>query len=683
MVGKSIRRYFSKEGVDPFSTCKWTFHKVAGLDSPIEAPAQWSREAVEVVATRYFRNETSVRQLFHRVTQGICSAAIWQGRITKEQGEVLADELSYLLIHQMGAFNSPVFFNLGIFETQGKAGNQESYCWNFESRQVEPRSTGLIRPQVSACFIQSVPEEPSDLEGLLNAERRLFGYGSGSGSNFSSIPAKDERSPNGEISKGLLSYLEVFDRSAQEVKSGGTARRAAKMVVLNSDHPEALEFIRWKVIEERKARTLKAQGHTGGMTGSVLTSITGQNSNNSVRVSDEFMTRAKSDKSSFEFELLNEIAKAAWECADPGLQFHDTINRYNPLSKIQSINASNPCSEFMFIDDSACNLASLNLVKFLEREFEWSKFQQAARLFLFAQEILVDWASYPTYKIAENTHRFRPLGLGFTNLGGFLMRIGLAYDSDEARCTAALIAAVMQATALECSSQWAKEYGAFADWPTHKDRTLQVLARHEQSFESLKPNCKIPIELQNLFAKVLKQVDENGLRNAQLTLIAPTGTIGLMMDCDTLGIEPEFSLIKIKELVDGRTLRLVNRSLPESLLRLGYNSEMISQIQEYVMKNGVTTGAPHLQSCHESVFDTAIGGPGARGRRISVSGHLKMMACVQPFLSGGISKTVNVSNDTSALALRDVFIQSWELGLKSVSVYRDGSKLIQPLCVEC
>lgn len=689
----TFKRVFTQAGVSPYASVEWS---TEWTTKGIEAPAAWSPTAVEIAASKYFRRqETSVRQLIHRVAHTIRQAGEWQNYFaSKDQADVFEDELTHILLHQMASFNSPVYFNVGVFPMYGTLGSGENYIWS----QAQPLSAAYVHPQASACFIQDVRDDLLSIFELLKAEAKLFKYGSGTGTNFSRLRAKGEKLEGGGESTGLISYLEIFDKAAQAIKSGGTTRRAAKMVVLDADHPEIMDFIRWKMLEERKARILLANGYSGGMEGEAFRTVSGQNSNNSVRVTDDFLNRAVGDekwmlkarKSGGPVEeilardLLKEMARAAWECADPGIQYHDTIQKWHMCPRSGPIRSSNPCSEYLFLDDSACNLASLNLATFLEpkkNDLDWDSFKQVTRVMLFAQEILVDYSSYPTKTIADNSHRFRPLGLGYANLGGLFMRMGLAYESESATRWTAKITGALHALALETSQKMAEGKGAFAGWQENEAAALNVLQMHALAWKE-SANSDLPWVAQT-YADVLKNAARTGLRNAQVTLLAPTGTIGLFMDCDTLGIEPDFALVKRKTLANGGELRLVNRSVSEGLRRLGYAQVDIDQITQYAESKGTVVGAPGIKAEHLSVFDCAVPPPSYPKRRVSPQAHLNIMAAAQPFLSGAISKTINLPANTTVEEIEKLFLDGWKLGLKSIAVYRDTSKSLQPLCAEC
>ena len=690
-----LKRHFTKAKI----SAPWSFRKVPGCPYEVEAPDFWSDTAVEIAATKYFRQrekENSVRHLFGRVVDAIAKAWVIQGYLTQDSAEIFREELTHILVHQLGSFNSPVYFNVGIFSAYGVAGTAENFSWDAEARRAVAHATAYIHPQASACFIQDVKDDLLSIFDLLKSEAKLFKYGSGTGTNFSRLRAKGEALDGGGESTGLISYLEIFDKAAQAIKSGGTTRRAAKMVVLDADHPEILEFIHWKMMEERKARLLIANGFSGGMEGEAFRTVSGQNSNNSVRVTDEFLKRAKGGgtwplrsrrggkviKEVPASEILREMARAAWECADPGIQFEDTIQKWHMCPASGPIRSSNPCGEYLFLDDSACNLASLNLVHFLKgSEFDWISFQQAVRVVLLAQEILVDYASYPTVEIARHSHEFRPLGLGYANLGGFLMRLGIPYDSEWAAEWTSKITGAMHALALESSQEMAEVTGAFAGWSANRESALKVLELHAQAWDEKRFDDMKWVS--DLFREVARNASESGLRNAQVTLIAPTGTIGLLMDCDTLGIEPDFALKKRKTLAGGGEMMLRNHAVAVGLAHLGYSPQEIETISAFVAETGRAVGAPGLRKEHEPVFDCALPPPGFPERRVSAEGHLRIMAAAQPFLSGAISKTVNLPSTIRVEEIEDLFYSAWKQGLKSLAVYRDGSKALQPLCAEC
>jgi ribonucleoside-diphosphate reductase alpha chain len=679
-----LERLFTKKSVAPEDQITWKQVQVAGLAYPIEVPEFWSETAAEIAGTRYLRlkqGETSVRQLFRRVVDTLAASAESQGYLDAQSAQVLADEILYILLNQLASFNSPVYFNAGIFAKYGYAGVGENYGWDFSTKAVQAIHSAYIRPQVSACFIQGLEDDLLSIFNLLRSEAKLFKYGSGTGTNFSKLRPKGAPLEGGGESTGVLSFLEIFDKSAQAIKSGGTNRRAAKMVILDADHPQILDFVHWKRDEERKARVLLAGGYSGGMDGEAYRTVSGQNSNNSVRVNDAFMVAAQKPGTP-EAQLFREMAKSAWECADPGIQFHDTIQRWHICPEDGPIRASNPCSEFMFLDDTACNLASINLVRFLENGvFNWEKYAHVVRLMLFAQEIFVDYAAYPTACIALNSHRHRPLGLGYSNLGGLFMHLGIPYDSELARQWTIRVTGAMHALALQTSLEMAKAWGPFDAWKANSSAATAVLHAHNQAWLSLRPDDMQWVD--EIFQDVCDMSQKVGLRNAQVTLIAPTGTIGLLMDCETLGIEPDFALVKRKTLSGGGELRLVNRAVPAALHRLGYSQEQVSAIVQHIDKTGWIRGAPDLREEHLRVFDCAMAPSADAERRVSTGGHLRIMAAAQPFLSGAISKTVNLPVGTTVENIEDLLIQAWKAGLKSVAIYRDQSKVLQPLCTEC
>jgi ribonucleoside-diphosphate reductase alpha chain len=672
----------------------------------VEAPEGWSQLAVDIAASKYFRKkvagvfkgEHSIRQMVNRVVVAVTKAGQSQGGIfaSKSQAETFASELKYILLSQRAAFNSPVWFNVGL-DSYGIVSKSEHFAWDEKSKTEKKINNAFERPQCSACFIQSVDDSLESIFDLAKTEAKLFKYGSGSGTNFSRLRSKYEPlQSGGGTSSGLISFLEVLDRGAGAIKSGGTTRRAAKMVCVDLDHPEVLDFIEWKMKEEKKAHALIQAGYEADFEGEAYRTVGGQNANNSVRIPDAFMksllehsvwnlrarVNSKPVKSLPAQEVWDKIVHSAWQCADPGVQFHDTINAWHTCPVEAEIRASNPCSEYMFLDDSACNLASINLVKFMtpEGDFDLLGFMHVARIMFIAQEILVDYSSYPTAKIAQNSHNYRPLGLGFANLGSFLMRKGLPYDSDVARSWAGAITSLMHGVAYWSSSQLASTRGPFAGYLKNKTSMLKVIKKHKKALpeihwgllpESFHETCK------ELWDDVLRNGEEFGFRNAQATVIAPTGTIGLLMDCDTTGIEPDFSLIKYKKLVGGGEIQIVNQSVPYALHVLHYAEPQILKIVEHIKLNHSIEGAPGLKSEHLSVFDCATAEVGKRA--LSPESHILMMAAVQPFVSGAISKTVNMPASASEEDISEIYLKSWKLGLKAVAIYRDGSKLSQPL----
>jgi ribonucleoside-diphosphate reductase alpha chain len=671
----------------------------------VQAPEAWSPLAVDIAASKYFRKkargfagETSVQHLVQRVVASIREAGLKQGGYfsNKKQADIFAKELSYILYSQTGAFNSPVWFNVGL-DRYGISSASEHCGWDEKSQSVQPVKDAFARPQCSACFIQSVEDSLESIFNLAKSEAKLFKYGSGSGTNFSNLRSKYEPLLNGGgTSSGLISFLEVLDRGAGAIKSGGTTRRAAKMVCVDLDHPEILDFIEWKLKEEKKAQVLINAGYEADFEGDAYHTVAGQNANNSVRIPNTFM-KALAEKKDWDLkarvsgktilsvpagEVWQKIVHSAWACADPGLQFHDTINQWHTCPASAEIHASNPCSEYMFVDDSACNLASINLVKFLgdDGEFDSLGFLHTARILFVAQDILVDYAGYPTAKIALNSHRFRPLGLGFANLGSFLMRKALPYDSDEGRAWASALACLLHGAAYWTSAQMAESRGPFAEFTKNKKPMLKVMQNHHRAvgeipWELLPASLKVTSE--ELWDDVLEKGTKSGFRNAQATVIAPTGTIGFLMDCDTTGIEPDFSLVKYKKLVGGGEMEIVNQAVPVALRRLQYSEDAIEKITGYVRANHSIEGCPQLLPQHLAIFDCASAENGQRV--LSPESHLLMMAAVQPFVSGAISKTVNMPSTATEEQISHVYLQAWKLGLKAVAVYRDRSKGSQPL----
>ncbi len=678
----------------------------------VEVPASWSQLAVDILVSKYFRkagvpvtgNETSVRQVIERIAGTLSEAGLKAGYFDAKAAEAFGDDLSYLLVNQMGAFNSPVWFNLGLYSRYGIEGQGGSYAWDAEKRRIVETRNAYAQPQCSACFIQSVDDDLMSIFQLVKNEARLFKYGSGTGTNFSKIRGHQEKLSGGGSSSGLMSFLEVFDKGAGATKSGGTTRRAAKMVCLDMDHPEIVDFITWKSREEKKVAALIAAGYSSDFNGEAYKTVAGQNSNNSVRVTDEFMravekgekwsTRARTNGSVVDTyearELWRKVAESAWACADPGLQYDTTINDWHTCAGTDRIHASNPCSEFMFLDDTACNLSSLNLVKFLRKDgsFDVESYRRACRTFIIAQEILVDASSYPTEQIAQNSHDYRPLGLGYANLGTLLMLQGIPYDSDQGRAWAASLTAIMCGHAYATSAEEAGKIGTFSGFENNRGSMLKVMNKHREAAYAI-DQTKVPVELalaarQDWDAAVALG-EKYGFRNSQVTVLAPTGTIGLLMDCDTTGVEPDFSLVKFKKLAGGGYFKIVNQSVEGALKTLGYTDQQRGEIIRYAVggdgDEGAMTveGAPYLKPEHLAVFDCA-NKCGTKGTRfIAPRGHIRMMAAVQPFLSGAISKTVNVPHETTVAEIQEIYWESWKLGLKSVALYRDGCKLSQPL----
>ena len=645
-------------------------------------------------------HESSVKELIYRVVQTISNQGKKEGYFeTEKDAGVFENELKWLLLHQYGAFNSPVSFNVGIFHEYNITGNGENYAWDGKGNYRLVKNQ-YERPQGSACFIQSVDDDLNAIFSLMKNEAKLFKYGSGTGSNMSRLRGSNESLSGGGKSSGLLSFLKVLDSAAGAIKSGGTTRRAAVMRCLDADHPEIVDFIEWKVKEETKARALVEKGYSSDFNGEAYSTVSGQNSNNSVRLTDAFMeavekdadwsTLNRTDGNTYEtFKarwLFDKICTAAWECADPGVQFDSTINFWHTCLNFSPIRASNPCSEYMFVDDSACNLASLNLLKFFSNgSFDLDRFKNACRVFLTAQEILVDFGSYPTVAIAKNSHNFRSLGLGFANLGTLLMMAGHPYDSDEGRAIAGLISAVMTGYAYEVSADLAESIGPFERYQENQDVMLRVIKQHrdalrrEAYINEAHPVIRSLYKCaQECWENAIQKGEKYGYRNAQVTVLAPTGTIGLLMDCATTGVEPAYSLVMWKKLAGGGVIPIVNQSVPDVLERLGYSEEEIACIKRHIEENSTIEGAKELHNEHLAIFDCAISGPNGK-REITPMGHIKMMATIQPFISGAISKTINIPKHNTVDDIRKIFLESWKLGVKAISIYRDGSKGSQPL----
>jgi ribonucleoside-diphosphate reductase alpha chain len=665
----------------------------------IEVPADWSQTAANIVASKYFHGklgsperERSVAELVHRVVDTIADWGLRDGYFaTKEDGEAFRGELAHLMLHQKAAFNSPVWFNVGVKESRG-------YGWYYDAAtEAVKKLTTEARPQCSACFIVSVKDSLESILDLAKTEGMLFKWGSGTGSNLSNLREENGILSGGGRASGPLSFMKGFDAFAGVIKSGGKTRRAAKMVILNAEHPDIEGFVWCKAKEEKKARTLVEAGYDASMDGEAYSSIFYQNANNSVRASDEFMEAVVEDKEWWTRSVLNgdkvkrysarelmrQIAEATHQCGDPGMQFDTTINRWHPCKNTSRINASNPCSEYMFLDDSACNLSSLNLMKFVAPggDFDVESFRHAVDTLIVAQEILVDNASYPTERIAENSHAYRPLGLGFANIGALLMSFGIPYDSDAGRDYAGAISAVMCGQAYLTSARVSASTGPFEGYPKNADVFLDVIAMHKEAVNRINGR-HIPSDLfgaaKSCWADALELGREHGYRNGQMTVIAPTGTIGFMMDCDTTGIEPDLALVKYKKLVGGGVIKIVNNTVPQALIRLGYSPEQVEQIVTHIDSTGTIEGAPGLKPEHLAVFDCSFR-PQNGVRSIHYMGHLKMMAAVQPFVSGAISKTINMPEECSVEDVMDAYIESWRMGLKSVAIYRDNSKSAQPL----
>ncbi len=702
------------DAADVFETTKWELRTavIKGESGELlfeqtdcEIPACWSQLATNVVCSKYFygeagtpQRERSVRQLIHRVARTIADWGIQDGYFaTREDGERFYRELAWLCLHQHGAFNSPVWFNVGLYHQYGVKGAQCNWHWNPVTGTVEQPENPYEHPQGSACFIQSVQDNMEDIMELARSEAMLFKFGSGTGTDLSTLRSHREKLSGGGKPSGPLSFMRVYDQIAAVVKSGGKTRRAAKMQSLKVWHPDVLEFIECKAKEERKARVLIQNGYEANFNGEAYGSILFQNANLSVRVTDEFMQAVVEDKDWTTHwvtepdragptyrarELLQKMAECAWYCGDPGVQYDTTINRWNTCPNSGRINASNPCSEYMFLDDTACNLASINLMKFRRPDgsFDVERFQAACRIFFIAQEILVDHASYPTRKIALNSHRFRPLGLGYSNLGSLLMAAGVPYDSDAARGICGALTALLHGAANLASAELAAAVGPFEAYAENREPMLRVMHMHSEAVDRIDPACPAYLReaARRLWDAVLEAGTRYGFRNAQATVLAPTGTISFMMDCDTTGIEPDIALVKYKQLAGGGMLKIVNQTVPLALRTLGYDQPQIESITAYIDQHDTIEGAPGLREEHLPVFDCAFQ-PRGGVRSISWRAHVRMMAAAQPFLSGAISKTVNMPRDTTPEDIAGAYLEGWRLGLKALAVYRDGSKESQPL----
>jgi ribonucleoside-diphosphate reductase alpha chain len=687
LKGLTIRRVYSDPSISPYEAMEWELRTAAITSEKgetifeqknVEVPRSWSQTATNIVAQKYFHGrvgtaerESSVRQLIERVAATITGYGEKGGYFrTSADRDAFHDELAAILVNQVASFNSPVWFNVGI----------------------EPK------PQGSACFINSCGDSMDAILSLARTEGMLFKFGSGTGSNLSSLRGSHEGLSAGGTASGPLSFMKGFDSFAGAIKSGGKTRRAAKMVILNIDHPDVDEFILSKANEEKKAWALIDAGYDGSFNGEAYASIFYQNANHSVRVTDEFMKALEEDGEWWTKEvitgaphrrykaqdLMGKISEAAWVCGDPGMQYDTTINRWNPVKNTHRINASNPCSEYMFIDDSACNLASLNLMKFFNAEdssFDVENFRHACDIVISAQEMLVDNCSYPTKPIEQNSYKFRPLGLGYANLGALLMATGIPYDSEEGRAYAAAITSLMCGEAYLQSSKVAAELEPFAGYEPNRDAFLDVIGMHRDAAHKLSGKG-VPAELAKaqkaVWDAALESGRQYGYKNAQVTVLAPTGTIGFMMDCDTTGVEPDLALVKYKKLVGGGTIKIVNQTVPLALRGLGYTDEEINQIVDYVDEKGTIEGAPGFQDEHLPVFDCAFRALNG-SRSIHYMGHVRMMGAVQPFLSGAISKTVNMPTDATPDEIAGVYLEGWKQGLKAIAIYRDGCKRTQPL----
>jgi ribonucleoside-diphosphate reductase alpha chain len=806
-AGLQVPRHFTSPGIDPLDQVTWVKRSTV-ITNPdgsvvfemhdVEVPAEWSQLATDVVVSKYFRkagvpgepgHETSVRQVVRRIARTMRVAGEEQGGYfaSAEDADAFEAELSHMLVHQIGAFNSPVWFNCGLHHEYGIRGSGGNFYYDKAQDKVAVTEDSYSRPQVSACFIQAVGDDLMSIFELARNEARVFKFGSGTGSNFSKLRGRMEKLSGGGTSSGLMSFLEVLDKGAGATKSGGTTRRAAKMVVLDADHPEILDFVRWKMREEKKVAALVQAGYPSDFNGEAYATVSGQNSNNSVRVPDRFMnavtddgpwqTTLRTNGEVYETmparRLWNAIADAAWHCADPGVQFDDTIQRWHTCKTTDRINASNPCSEFLFLDDTACNLASVNLMKFLREDgsFDVEGYRHANRVFFLAQEIAVSFASYPTERIALRSHQFRPLGLGYANLGTLLMVSGLPYDSPEARAYAACLTAIMTGEAYALSAEMAASKGPFEGFAENRDSMLGVMELHRDAAQVIDADLA-PRALRQAATECWHRAvllgQSHGYRNSQASVLAPTGTIGLLMDCDTTGVEPDFALVKFKKLAGGGYFKIVNQSVPRALRQLGYDNAHIESIIRYAVGSGSLEGAPHVHRealvekgltsdeiariektlpsmlnvrfaftrglLGDATLDrfgvpaderakpafnlltplgfseaqineanaficgrlTVEGAPGLKAEHLPVfdcanrcgpdgtrfiepMGHVRMMGAVQPFISGAISKTVNLPNEATVDEIEAIYTESWKQGIKAVALYRDGCKLSQPL----
>ncbi len=728
--GLAFTRHFTQSGVSPYDKLTWERRTAAITDSKgnvifeqkdVEVPENWLMTATNIVASKYLhgqlgtpQRETGVRQLISRVAETIRDWGFKDGYFrSASDAEIFHEELVHLLLNQYAAFNSPVWFNVGCDRSEPNS-DAQNWHWSPESKRIEYGVTGYRYPQCSACFINSVQDTLESILTLAKTEGMLFKWGSGTGTNLSPLRGSMEILSGGGQASGPLSFMKGFDAFAGVIKSGGKTRRAAKMVILNIDHPDIVQFIECKQKEEAKAFALASVGYdANGPDSEAYSSIFFQNANNSIRVNDEFMqavvedkeftTRSVRDRAPVQTfkarELLHKIAKATWECGDPGMQYDTTINRWHTSKNTARINASNPCSEYMFLDDSACNLASLNLMKFAPTgTFDVESYKRAVEIMITAQEILIDHSGYPTDAIAKNSHDYRPLGLGYANLGALLMATGLPYDSDAGRDYAACLTAIMCGQAYLQSSRIAElcpsiysatdktaavEHtdGACPGYFINREPFLDVIRMHRAAVAKIS-KTHVPDSLldasQKAWDEALAHGEAFGYRNAQVTVLAPTGTIGFMMDCDTTGVEPDLALVKFKKLVGGGMMKIVNNTVPEALFKLGYSPEQADEIVGYIDKEGTIEGAPQLNPEHLAVFDCAFK-PAKGTRSIVPMGHLKMMAAVQPFISGAISKTINMPNEATIDEIAATYVEAWKMGVKAVAIYRDGSKMVQIL----
>src|ERR1700674_45358 len=685
-TGLEFERHFTDGKMSPFDAVEWEQRtalignekgQVIFRQENVEVPKSWSMTATNIVASKYFHGkpntperENSVRQLIGRVVDTIVRWGDEGGYFgSPESKNIFRDELAHLLVEQKMAFNSPVWFNVGV----------------------------QAKPQCSACFINSVQDNMDSIMNLAKTEGMLFKWGSGTGTNFSTLRGSHESLSGGGIASGPVSFMKGFDSFAGVIKSGGKTRRAAKMVILNVDHPDIKEFIECKTKEERKAQVLIEQGYDPSIDGEAYSSVYFQNANHSVRVTDDFMRAVEEDrdwwtrnvndgKAVDKFrarDLLHEMAESAWQCGDPGMQYDTTINRWHTCKATDRIYASNPCSEYMFLDDTACNLASLNLLKFLgsNGQFDTEGFRHAVDVTITAQEILVDNASYPTERIGRNSHDYRPLGIGYANLGALLMSLAVPYDSDGGRDFCGAVTSLMTGESYAQSARIAERMGPFGGYPRNREAMIDVIRMHRDSLRPIKEEHVQPSLLRaarKAWDDALDLGKKFCYKNSQVSVLAPTGTIGFMMDCDTTGIEPDLALVKQKRLVGGGVIKIVNNTVPQALFKLGYEHDEADKIVSYIDATGTIEGAPGLQPEHLAVFDCSLA-PAEGGRSIFWRGHLRMMAAAQPFLSGAISKTINMPEKSTVEDVMQAYIESWKLGVKAVAIYRDNSKGSQPL----
>jgi ribonucleoside-diphosphate reductase alpha chain len=784
--GLKIKRYFTKKGENPLDMVEYEKRNSVIINpdgsvvfemKDVEVPKSWSQLATDIVVSKYFRkagvpetgNEVSVKQLVNRVSNTIAGYGKLKGYFdSEEDAKAFENELAYILVHQYAAFNSPVWFNCGLWHQYGIKGNTTNYAYDDVANDIVTITNAYERPQCSACFIQKVEDSIAGIFKLLGDEAKLFKQGSGTGTNFSNIRSKYEKLGGGGTSSGLISFLEVLDKGAGAIKSGGTTRRAAKMVCLDMDHPEIVDFIEWKLKEEKKAQVLIAAGYDSDFNGEAYHTVGGQHANNSVRLTDEFMNAILNDslwrttsRTTGEVvheykarELMDKICKAAWATADPGVQFDTTYNKWHTSSNSGKIRATNPCSEYAFLDDTACNLASINLLKLLKEDdkvFDVDEFRYICRIIFIAQEILVGLASYPTVKIAKNSYDYRPLGIGYANLGTLLMVLGIPYDSEEAFAITGAITAIMTGHSYRVSAEMADVVGPFNGYEKNKEPFMKVMNQHRDAAYKIDVT-KCPENLLNAsredWDNVIKEGEKKGFRNAQASVLAPTGTIGLLMDCDTTGVEPDFSLLKWKKLAGGGYFKIVNQSVQRALKNLGYDEGQVQDILDYMLGYGTLQGAPnvnphdlknlgfteeqikeaeksinstkgldewtphinpeelkkrgldakkiqqaqiyiggaqtiegapHVKEEHYAVFDCA-NKCGLIGKRfIDPMGHINIMAAAQQFISGSISKTVNIPEESTVEDIEKIYVEAWRLGVKAVALYRDNCKQSQPL----